>query len=109
MEQDVIFFSKPWLPVIFYYLTGIIAFLGCYLLYRLIKLHSNTPCRFLFIIVTTLSCAVHIVTGYYDVVGYHGYGYRLLRAHYIADYETIRYGVILFVTLNGLLIWRVSY
>lgn len=107
MEQDIIFFSKPWLPVMLYYLMGVIVFIGCYLWYRFIKFHSNTFCRFLFIIVTTLSCVVHIVTGYYDVVGYHGYGNSILRAYYLTDYETIRYGVILFVTLNGLLICRI--
>lgn len=107
MEQDVIFSSKPWLPVILYYLTGIIVFIGCYLLSRLVKVHSSISCRFLLIIFTTLCCAAHIITGYYDAVGYHGYGHSLLRAYDIADYETIRYGVILFVTLNGLLICRI--
>jgi len=107
MDQDFILLSKPWYPVMVYYLMGAVVFIGCYFLYRLVKGNSSTLCRFLLIIVTTLCCAIHIVTGYYDVVGYHGYGFSILRAHYIADYETIRYGVILFVTLNGLLICRI--
>lgn len=107
MEQDIIFFSKPWFPVIVYYVTGLVVFFGCYLLHRFVQRQSNTSFRFLFIIVTTLFCAVHLVVGYYDVVGYHGYGSPVLRSYAIADYQTIRYGVILFITLNGLLACRI--
>ncbi|WP_330982848.1 MULTISPECIES: hypothetical protein [Enterobacterales] len=106
MEQELVLFSKPWLPVVAYYLAGIAAFIICCCLFRLVKLSLNAGCRFLFIIITTLVCAVHMITGYYDVVSYHGYGYNLLRMYHLADYETIRYGVILFITLNGILLCR---
>lgn len=107
MEQDILFLSKSWLPVIVYYLAGFTALIVCYALFLLVERHTNTQWRFLFIIVTTLFCAAHIITGFYDVVGYHGYGYSLLRAHHVADYETIRFGIMIFVTLKGLLLLRI--
>jgi len=106
MEQDVIFLSKSWLPVVFYYLAGVIVFIGCYGLYRCVRIYSNALGHFLFIIITTLFCAIHIIIGYYDAVGYHNYGLNILRTYRIADYDTIRLGVILFVALNMLLLQR---
>lgn len=106
MEQNVIFLSKPWLPVVFYYSAGMIFFIGCYLLHSYVCIYSNALCRFLFVVVISFSCAIHIITGFYDVVGYHGYGYAILRTYDIADYDSIQFGAILFAFLNALLVRR---
>lgn len=107
MEQNVIFLSKPWLPVVFYYSAGMIFFIGCYLLHRYVYIYSNALCRFLFVVVINIFCFIHIITGFYDVVGYRGYGYGILSSYDIAGYVSIQFGAILFAVLNALLVRRI--
>ena len=107
MEQDVIFLSKSWLPVVFYYFSGMVSFIGCYHLHRCACVYSNALCRFLFIVVINFFGAIHIITGFYDVVGYHSYGINILKMYRIADYDTIRFGAVLFAVLNALLVRRI--
>jgi hypothetical protein len=107
MEQDVIFLSKSWFPVVFYYLAGVVFFIGCYRLHRCVCLYSNALYRFLFVVVINIFCLIHIITGFYDVVGYRGYGYGILSSYDIAGYVSIQFGAILFAVLNALLVRRI--
>jgi glucan phosphoethanolaminetransferase (alkaline phosphatase superfamily) len=108
MEQDVIFSTRPWLPVLLYYAGSLVIFVILFLFRKWVVVISTEFTRLAFIFIVTLACAIQIIIGYYDVVGFQGYGYDFLNQWHVADYDTIRYGVIVFVPLYGMLLRRLQ-